>query len=215
MKVVTLKAENRESLGSPESRRARRAGRLPVAVYSDGNDAAHITVDMRTFRHLLEHGARVIDLDEAGSTSRVLLKDVQFDALGRKLLHADFLRLSADKEIVLAVPLALEGTPKGVMEGGTLTTLRATVDVKCLPEDIPASIEVEISGLLLGESLKASDVMLPENVALATDPDAVMLTVAIPRGQKDEDEDDEEGAEEGAEGDEATEGGDAAAGDSK
>ena len=204
MKVLTLTAQERESLGSSDSRRARRDGRLPVAVYSEGAAAAHITVDMRTFRRALDEGARVIDLDEAGSTSRVLLKDVQFDALGRKLLHADFLRLRSDKEIELAVPLTLEGTPKGVIAGGTLTILRATVDVRCLPANIPEAIELDVSDIALGASVTAREITLPESVALATDPGAVMITVAIPRGLSDDDEDGD---------DETAEGDDAAAGD--
>ena len=161
MKVVTLKAEPRESLGSADSRRARRAGRLPVAVYADGDAAAHITVDMRTFRHALDHGARVIDLDEEGKTSRVLLKDVQFDALGMKLLHADFLRLSANKAVELAVPLELEGTPMGVMKGGTLTIQSSSVTVRCLPNAIPENLPVDVSQLDWGTSLAAGGVAMP------------------------------------------------------
>lgn len=207
MKVVTLKAHVRESLGSAESRRARRQGRLPVAVYSAGDAAAHITVDMRTFRHALDHGARVIDLDEEGNTSRVLLKDVQFDALGMKLLHADFLRLSSDKEVDLAVPLDLQGTPKGVMAGGTLTVQSSSVTVRCLPANIPEAIPVDVSELEMGSSLTASEVSLPEGAALVTDPGAVLLIVMVPRGLKgdDEEEDGEEDAEDGdaAEGDDS------------
>jgi large subunit ribosomal protein L25 len=195
MKVVTLKAHLRESLGSSESRRARREGRLPVVVYSNGDDAAHITVDMRTFRHALDQGARVIDLDEKGTTSRVLLKDVQFDALGLKLMHADFLRLSSDKEIELAVQLDLQGTPKGVLAGGTLTTLSGSVTLRCLPGNIPEAIEVDVSGLELGDILKAADVALPERTVLVTSLDAVLLTVAVPRGLKEDEEDEEESAE--------------------
>ena len=204
MKVVTLKALEREPGGSAGARRTRRAGQMPAVVYGEGEIPSHITVDSATFRHAVESGARVIDLDnEEGADTRVLLKDLQYDALGLKLLHADFLRLSANTKIALAVPLELLGTPKGVQQGGVLTVQSGTVTLRCLPADIPENVAIDVSAMEMGESVKAGDVTLPENVELADDADQVLFTVAVPRGLKgqaaDEDGEAEAGDAEAAE----------------
>lgn len=204
MKVVTLKAQQREPGGSPVARRTRRAGQMPAVVYGEGSSPSHITVDSATFRRAVESGARVIDLDiEESADTRVLLKDLQYDALGLKLLHADFLRLSANKKIELAVPMDLQGTPKGVQQGGVLTVQSGTVNLRCLPGDIPENVAIDVSELELGSSVKAGDLTLPEKVELADDADQVLFSVAVPRGLKGEDGDgDDEGEGEGD--DEAT-----------
>lgn len=214
MKVVTLKAQSREPGGSSGARRTRREGRMPAVVYGEGQTPSHITLDMRTFRHAVENGARVIDLDvEGGDPTRVLLKDLQYDALGAKLLHADFLRLSANRKIELAVPIEMLGTPKGVQQGGVLTVLSGTVAVRCLPRNIPEVLALEVAELEMGDSVKAGDVALPADVELAADPDQVLFTVAVPRGLKGQDEEAEgegEGEGESAEGGEAAEAGESA-----
>jgi len=203
MKVVTLKALPREPKGTGAARRVRHEGQLPAVVYGEGENPRHILLETRTFRHALDHGARVIDLemDNVGS-SRVLLKDVQFDALGAKVLHADFQRLHPDRKIHLGVPLTLEGLPKGVQDGGVLTVLSSTIEVRCLPADIPETIVLDISALQLGSSVHAGDVALPENVELAAEADQVLLSVAIPRGVggEGEGEGEAEGDAEAAEG---------------
>jgi len=201
MKVVTLKAQQREARGTGEARRVRHAGGIPAVVYGEGGVPSHITVDTKSFRHAVEHGARVIDLEFEGSdASRVLLKDLQYDALGAKLLHADFLRLSPDHAIELSVPVDLFGTPRGVQEGGVLTVLSSTVTIRCLPRDIPEGITYEVAGIGLGDLLKAGDLTLPEGVELVDDIDTVLLSVTVPRGLKGEGEDgdaEEEGADGG------------------
>ena len=194
MKVVTLKALVREPAGSADARRTRSAGQLPAVVYGEGVTPSHITVDSATFRRAVESGARVIDLDiEEGADTRVLLKDLQYDALGLKLLHADFLRLSANKKIELAVPMDLLGTPKGVQQGGVLTMQSGTVNVRCLPGDIPENVAIDVSQMEMGASFQAGDLVLPENVELAGDADQVLFSVMVPRGLKGQAGDDDEG----------------------
>ena len=208
MKVVTMKGEARESGGTPVARRLRRAGRLPAVVYGDGAPE-HVSLDMHTFRHALDGGARLVDMDTGAGPKRVLLKEVQYDALGIHVLHADFLRLRADRPIELAIPLEIEGVSKGQAEGGVLTVLRSTVSVRCLPGNIPENVPFSIVPLVLGQTVYGRDLELPEGVELAQDPGAAVLTIAIPRGVEADEETPAEG-EEGAEGVEGAEGGEAA-----
>ena len=197
MKVVTLKTEPRDPKGKGGARRARRAGQLPGVVYGEGRPPRHVAVGMREFVRAVEHGARVLDLDLEGvGASRVLLKDLQYDALGRRMVHADFLRLHPEHELTIGIPLDLIGTPKGIADGGILTVLREVVQIRCLPTHIPEKIEVQMAPLGLGESLHPRDVELPPNVALAEDPDDVLLTISVPRGIETDEDADEAAADE-------------------
>lgn len=211
MKVSKLKSEPREGRGTSAARRVRRQGRVPAVVYGEGAPAEHIAVDAHDFRIAVDHGARVVDLDAgAAEPERVLLVDVQYDALGLDLLHADFQRLRPDHEIHLRVPIEFQGTPKGLAEGGVLTVLRDTIEVRCLPRDIPESVPLEVGGLELGDSVVAGGLTLPEGVTLAEEADETIVSVAVPRAVKAEAAEGAEG--EAAEGEEAGKGGEAKAG---
>src|ERR1043166_8496798 len=104
MKVVTLKSEARGATGKSEARRARRAGKVPCIVYGEGKAPETISLGAHEFRMAVGAGARVIDLETGGSpTQRVLLSEVQYDALGMNPVHADLLRMDPTHEITLAV----------------------------------------------------------------------------------------------------------------
>lgn len=213
MKVVKLESRKRETRGTSAARRARREGRLPAVIYAEGAPATHIDLDLREFRTAVEKGARVIDLMEDGNASRVLLKDLQYDALGRKLVHADFLHVRADKELTLRIPVRLRGVPRGVLRGGVLAVQSQSIDISCLPKDIPEHLEVDVSGMRLGATLKAGELAMPERVVMSADPDTVIASIVIPRGVSADDDADPASAEgeaqaEGeaaAEGEESTE----------
>ena len=210
MKVVTLKVEPREPSGKSGARRTRRGAKLPGVVYGEGERPRHIALDTKTFRHALEHGARVLDLEMEGfDAARALRKDRQWDAIGARLLHADFLRLNPEHELELNVPITFDGTPAGVLAGGVLNVPMDALPVRCLPQDIPEGFTVRIGDLQMGDAIHARDIEMPPKVALATDPDSIVVMVLVPRGA-DEDTAAAEGEDEGEPGE--TEGdGDASA----
>ena len=188
MKVVTVTAKPRDPGGKSVARRMRRNGELPGVVYGEGREPRHISVGMHQFSQALAGGARVLDLELDGvGASRVLLKDLQYDAMGRRLVHADFLRLHPDHKLELAVPIDFIGTPVGVAAGGILMVVQDNVTVRCLPRHIPERLEYELTPLELGATLHASDIALPDEVELAGDPNAVVVNVVVPRGQADDD----------------------------
>lgn len=204
MKVVTMKTETRAPDGKSGARRVRRGGRLPAVVYGGSENPAHVSLPTHEFEQAFTRGTRVLDLEGLeGGTTRVLLTDVQYDALGIRLLHADLFRVDPNRPLELNVPVELNGVPKGVGAGGILTVKNLTIRVACLPRHIPEGLEADITELELGATLFAREVSLPENVTLASEEDMPVVSIAIPRGVgKDEEE-----AEEGAEGEQA-EGGD-------
>jgi large subunit ribosomal protein L25 len=187
MKVVTLKTEMRNGTGKSQARRARREGKVPAIVYGEGKSPETIALPHHEFRMAVDGGARVIDLDIAArGVERVLLSEVQYDALGMNVVHADFLRMDPEHELELHVPIDFEGTPKGLAEGGVLTILRDTLKVRCLPRDIPERFLLEVSGLGLNESVSAGKIELPAGVKLAQDPYDTIVTCAIPRVKVEE-----------------------------
>src|SRR5438132_13984558 len=119
MKVVSLKSESRQGSGKADARRSRAAGKVPAIVYGEGRPAESIALSTHEFRLAVSHGARVIDLEDGSAPAqRVLLSEVQYDALGMNPVHADFLRMDPNHEITLAVPIEFEGAPKGRADGG-------------------------------------------------------------------------------------------------
>jgi len=195
MKVVTLESRARESDGTRAARRVRREGRIPAVVYGEGKAPDHVSIPAAEFRRAVESGTRVVDLEVgAPEPLRVLLTDVQYDSVGLKLLHADFLRLDPNHAITLRIPIKFEGAPKGLAEGGVLTVQRDVISVRCLPKDIPESITIDVSSLELGESFEASEVALPEGVALAEDAHDVIVGCTVPKAAKAEEPAAAEGA---------------------
>ncbi len=184
MKVVTLESEARQVRGTSGARAVRRAEKVPAIVYGEGREAEAIALPHHEFKMALEHGARVIDLKRTEGVERVLLAEVQYDALGVRVLHADFLRMDPEHPIALNIPIELEGAPKGLADGGVLTVLKDTLHVRCLPRDIPEKLTLDVSGLGLNESLEAGKIALPEGVTLAEDTHGTIVTVAVPRAAK-------------------------------
>jgi large subunit ribosomal protein L25 len=187
MKVVSLKSEVRTETGKSGSRRARREGKVPAVVYGEGKPPETIALPHHEFRMAVDAGARVIDLDIAAhGVERVLLSEIQFDPLGMNLVHADFLRMDPEHEISLAVPIEFEGTPKGLAQGGVLTILRDTLEIRCLPRDIPERFLVDVSGMELNTTIQAGAIPLPAGVKLAEEAHDTIVTCAIPRVKVEE-----------------------------
>ncbi len=187
MKVVSLKSEVRPETGKGGARRTRNSGKVPAIVYGEGKVALAIALPQHAFRMAVDAGARVIDLEtEGGPVERVLLSEVQFDPLGLNLIHADFKRMDPAHEITLAVPIDFDGTPKGLAEGGVLTILSDTLEVRCLPKDIPERFLIDVSSMELNTSISAGKIPLPPGVLLAQEAHDTIVTCAIPRVKVEE-----------------------------
>ncbi len=162
---VVLEAVKRDRFGKNEAGRMRREGRLPGVLYGGTaqREALPIAVDPKALWRILhsETGANtLITLRLEGESPRVMVKEYQLDPVSRRLLHADFYRVAMDKAITVTVPVTLKGEAPGVkQQGGLLDFVHREVEVECLPGDIPEAIEVDISGLMLNQSLRLRDVV--------------------------------------------------------
>lgn len=208
---ATLSARARSETGKGANRQLRRAGKLPAVVYGHGDATKPLTLDAHEFDRLMSriHAATtVIALEVEGDDSRqVLIREIQRHPYRSDVLHVDFLHIRADVKIKVQVPVHLEGVPEGVsMEGGILQQIRHELEVECLPGDIPSGFTVDVSGLVIGDSVHIGDVDTGSSVIL-DDADLTVCTVVPPTVEEapEEEEELEEGVEveEGAEGEAA------------
>jgi large subunit ribosomal protein L25 len=215
---VKLKVEARETNGSATARRLRASGYIPGTLYGQGKDAVSFAVAERELRRALtgEHGTHaILDVvvgDDGGQARHAVLKEVQLHPTRRKLLHVDLHEVRLDRAIQATVVVELIGEAEGVTMGGVLTQINREVNVEALPMEIPDRLELDISGLNIGDSLRVSDLVVPEGVKLLDDEETVLASVAQPRVEEEPEvaEEEEEGIEgevpEGEEPGEAPEG---------
>jgi large subunit ribosomal protein L25 len=166
MQIVQLPVEKREKVGSAESRRLRRDGRLPVSLYGLGRAASCLSIDAHVFRLQFERGNRMFELTMDGKAQMCLVKDIHYSPVGETFLHVDLWRVESTSAIEVTSPLIFVGDPTPV-SGATVDYLMHELRVSCLPKDIPKGIEVPVSGLAVGAHISANQVKLPEGLKLA------------------------------------------------
>ena len=202
MSENAIVAEPREATGKGVARKLRAAGRIPAVVYGAGSEAQSLTVDPRELERLL-HGSgagmnTLIDLAVGAQHDTVLVKELHRDPVRGQYLHADFYRVDLTKKIEVTVPVHLVGKAVGVDFGGVLDHPVREVTIECLPNQIPESLDVDVSALEVGMSIHVHEMTLPEGVDVKSDDQLAVATVVLPK-QRDEDE----AAAEAAEGEEA------------
>ena len=189
--TIEINATNRKTQGTGASRRLRHAGRVPSIVYGSG-DAISIELDHNEIYHKLrseEFHASVLTLNIEGKKDTVLLRDFQMHPFRQQVMHVDFQRIDPKQKLHLKVPLHFineEIAPGVKTGGGKIIHVMTELDVSCLPKDLPAFIEVDLSGLELGHSVHVADLKLPKKVEIAAHgthtSEAVVATVQVPRG---------------------------------
>jgi large subunit ribosomal protein L25 len=207
-----LKAERREGAGKGVARKVRAAGRVPAIVYGHGIDPLPISVDGRELFHVLHTDAglnALVDLRVGQDHFLAMAREVQRDHLRGQFLHVDFLRIARDEKISVEVPIHLVGESHGVKEGGVVEHHLWTLHMECFPQDVPDAIEADITKLGIGESLRVSDLDIPDTLSLLTAPDETVVSVVTPQILVVEEEEEEEEVAEG----EAAEGAEGEAGE--
>jgi large subunit ribosomal protein L25 len=189
-----IEVELREGVGKGVARKLRAAGRIPGVLYGRGKPPQSVVLDPRALERVIttsEAGMNtLIDLQIAGSRERgervVLVKELQRDPVRGAPLHVDFYQVDLTAKIAVKVPIVLRGRPRGVeLSGGILDQTLRELDVECLPRAIPESITVDVSELEVGGSLHVRDLVLPEGVALRSDPELSVASVIIPKVEEE------------------------------
>jgi len=170
-----LKAKSREAQGTRACRKLRAAGEIPAVVYGHGEAPLAVQVSGEQFEDALRRRARMFELEVGSKKDMVLLKQVQYDALGSDIVHADFIRVAMDEAITLEVPIQLKGAPK--VEHAVLQQTLPNVQIQCLPKDIPDAIIALVGELTLGQTLHVREITPPEGVKILTDPELIVATL--------------------------------------
>ncbi len=203
MPEITLAAEVGRPTGSSATRRLRAEGKIPGVVYGHGSDPVPVAVVGRELRTALSGEAglnTLLDLDVAGTSYLTLARDIQRHPVKGVVTHVDFQIVRRDEVISAEVPVTLVGEATEVHHAdGIIEQQLFNLTVKAKPADIPTVLEVDISGLAVGLTLKVSDITLPAGVDVDGDPEAPVVTGLPPRVQI-EAETEEAGAEGAAEG---------------
>lgn len=177
--ALVLKAEKRQSKGTRVSRKLRQQGLIPAIIYGHKEDTVAVQLNAHDLTMELQHHHRVLEVDLAGHRETCLVKDVQYDYLGEKILHVDLTRVSMDERVQVTVTLELRGTPAGVTEGGVLDQLLNEIELDCLVTEIPEVIKTKVNDLQIDQILTAGAIELPSGTKLVTEPDAPVATVRL------------------------------------
>jgi large subunit ribosomal protein L25 len=182
---AVLEAVERGSRGRNEARRLRAAGKIPAVVYGERQGGKAITVDPKVLSRILHTGQganTLISLKLSGEDARVLVKEYQLDPVTHQILHADFYRVAMDKLIRVTVPVVPRGEPKGVkQQGGVLDIVHRSIELECLPGDIPQQIDIDVSELLVGQNVRVRDVATNAKWKSLSDADMMLVHVIIPK----------------------------------
>lgn len=169
-------ADVRGVKGTSASRGLRRQEMVPAVVYGADQEPQKISLSHQAVWRALENEAfysHILTLKIAGKPEQVILKDMHRHPYKSQIMHMDFMRIKANEELTMHVPLHLVGEDKapGLKEGGVLSKLMNDLAIRCLPADLPEYIELDVSGLSIGDSLHLSDVKLPKGVSFVTEVD--------------------------------------------
>ena len=190
---ATLEAIKREGRGKNEANRLRASGQIPAVVYGakkDGKapEGVALAVDPKAVLRILhsESGANtLINLRVDGGEARVMVKEYQLDPVTHQLLHADFYALAMDKAITVTVPIVLKGESRGVkQQGGIVDFVTREIEVECLPTDIPENIPVDVSELMLNQSIRVRDLAQDPKWKATTDGDTMLVHVVMPKAEE-------------------------------
>ena len=205
--ITVISANQRDRVGKGSARAARRAGMVPAVIYGNKQPALGIELEARVIRKIIhEPGifSRLLKIAVGGEEITVLTRDIQFHPVSDEALHLDFLRVSEDSTIAVAIAVEFINEDKcpGLRIGGTLNVVRHEVELNCPADNIPEKITIDLEGVKIGESIHISSIALPEGVTpTITDRDFTVATMQSPGGGvKNEDDEDE-----AAEGEEASE----------
>jgi large subunit ribosomal protein L25 len=190
--TIALNAEVRNEVGTKHAARLRRAGKLPAIIYGHGREPVAVSLDLHNFAEMLHHGHRLFGVKIGKTLETLLIKDLQYDHLGKDIIHVDLVRVDLAEMVKVTVPIELKGTAKGTHEGGIVDEHLDHLEIECKASDIPEVIPVSVKELGVGDAIHAGDVELPEGMKLATDPETLVLMCHLVAAAKSTEELEEE-----------------------
>ncbi|MFC5449357.1 50S ribosomal protein L25 [Paenibacillus aestuarii] len=196
--AVSLQAEVRKQATKAEIKQLRAEGKIPAVVYGKKTAATILTVNLKDLQAVLRQNPHaIIDLAISGSKNQpVMITEIQRNPLNRReLYHIDFHQINMDEPIKTVVALEFTGDAIGAREGGIMQILMHDIEIRCMPSQVPASIQVDVSNLGLGDNLHASQITIPAGIELKSDPNDILVTILVPQKETKTTETEEPAAE--------------------
>jgi large subunit ribosomal protein L25 len=184
MTEMTIEVQPREERGKNSNRRLREQGLVPAVVYGGGRDPVPVQVNKKALLELMRsteghNPVFLLQLAGTGKSRHAMIREMQINHVTRHLLHVDFQRVVMTEKIRVAVHVELVGVPYGVKtEGGLLDFVSRELHITCTPDKIPAKVEVDVTGLHVGQHIEAGQIELPEGVELTDEPGRVIASVS-------------------------------------
>ena len=210
MDQPVLAAHVRKSKGKGAARRLRKNNQIPAIFYGPKTEPIMLAVDYPELKRVLRQASRdniLLDLqiqsEQGTETRKVMLKELLIDPVNDACLHADFHEISMDKKLTVNIPIRLINIPEGVSQGGILQHIRRELTITCLPDKLVDVLELDVSGLGIGDSLHIRDIQLPEGITSVDEDHLTVAVVAVPAVKAEVEEAAEVEGEEGAEGEKA------------
>jgi large subunit ribosomal protein L25 len=177
---ITLSTQPRSGSGSREAKRLRQKGLIPAIVYGHKETPEVVAVSHEEIESAIRHHAHTLELQTGAKKQTVLIQEVQYDHLGKDILHIDLLRVSATDKIHVTVPIELRGTAAGAKGGGVLIQPLHDLHIECLVSARPDSIRVKLDDLQVGQAIHVRELQVPPGVKVLHDPDAVVVQIKMP-----------------------------------
>ena len=178
-KNLLLKAEIRERAGTKDSVRIRRQGRIPAVIYGHKEEPLSVTLDAHDFTEGLHRSSRIMDVQIGRKKETMMVKELQYDHLGRDIIHADLMRVDETETVTVTVPIELKGTAKGTHEGGIIEEHIDHLEIECRVADIPENIAVLVKDIGVGDNIHAGDIDLPEGIKLVSSSETLIVTCSL------------------------------------
>ncbi len=176
-----LEIMKREQPGSQTAKALRKEGKIPANFYYTGEENINLAIDKKVFRKVIHSGHHIFEVELNGKTQYVMIKEVQYHPVSDDIIHIDLMRVRRDEKMTIFVPIILEGTALGVQEGGILTQNLSTLEISCLPSDVPDHIVVDVTDFEMNHVMNVSEIEVDDKIEIITAEDMDVLAVIPPK----------------------------------
>ncbi|MGA2259857.1 MAG: 50S ribosomal protein L25 [Acidobacteriota bacterium] len=184
MQQIVIEAQRREPAGKNANRRIRKSGKIPAVVYGAKRDPLPLLVDPDSVTDVLHsHSGHntIFAVSVGGAQSNVMVKDYQLDPVRGNIIHADFYEIAMDQLLKLTVDVEMVGEAEGVkVGGGIMDVVTRSLEVECLPSDIPKSIQVDVTQLKINDYIRVKNLPVDPKVRILSEPEVVIVTIVPP-----------------------------------
>ncbi len=188
MATGALKTQSRDlNLSKGELNASRKAGKIPGCIFGKGMETIPIFVDLLSFKKTFSANGKIFETEVNGESILTNAKEIQTHSFGNYITHIGFHKLKKGEKTTVNVPVQLIGECKGLKAGGILTTLTDMLSVNAIPSKLPSSIDIDVTELEVGSSIKASDISLPDGASFtdSQDMESVLVTCNVPQKQEE------------------------------